>query len=52
VISRKYCIDVKDDQLSGLDGRGQGSIAELASELNELEGVVSVHGGDANEFRY
>lgn len=35
-----------------LEVRGQGSIAELASELNELEGVVSVHGGDANEFRY
>jgi len=35
-----------------LEVRGQGSIADLASELNELDGVVSVHAGDANEFSY
>jgi putative Mg2+ transporter-C (MgtC) family protein len=30
-----------------LEIRGQDSIAELASELNELEGVLSVHAADA-----
>ncbi len=35
-----------------LEVRGQGSVAELASELNELHGVVSVHAGDANESSY
>jgi putative Mg2+ transporter-C (MgtC) family protein len=35
-----------------LEVRGQGSITELASELHDLEGVVSVHAGDANEFAY
>ncbi|HUA73061.1 MAG TPA: MgtC/SapB family protein [Solirubrobacteraceae bacterium] len=35
-----------------LEVRGQGSIADLASELNELDGVLAVHAGDANEFAY
>lgn len=35
-----------------LEIRGQGSVADLASELTELDGVVSVHAGDANEFAY
>ena len=35
-----------------LEVRGQGSIAELASELNDLDGVLAVHAGDANEFAY
>jgi putative Mg2+ transporter-C (MgtC) family protein len=35
-----------------LEVRGQGSVAELASELNELHGVVSVHAGDGNESSY
>jgi putative Mg2+ transporter-C (MgtC) family protein len=35
-----------------IEVRGRGSIAELASELNELEGVLSVYAGDANEFSY
>ena len=35
-----------------LELRGQASVAELASELNELEGVVGVYAGDANEFSY
>jgi len=35
-----------------LEIRGQGSVTDLASELNELDGVVSVHAGDANEFAY
>jgi putative Mg2+ transporter-C (MgtC) family protein len=33
-----------------LEVRGQGSIAELASDLNELGGVVDVRAGDANEL--
>jgi hypothetical protein len=32
--------------------RGQGSLAELAAELNELEGIGDVHAGDANEASY
>lgn len=35
-----------------LEVRGQGSVAELASELNDLEGVIGVYAGDANEFGY
>lgn len=35
-----------------LEVRGPGSVAELATELNELDGVVSVHAGDANELSY
>jgi putative Mg2+ transporter-C (MgtC) family protein len=35
-----------------LEIRGQGSIAELASELTELDGVVDVYAGDANEVSY
>jgi putative Mg2+ transporter-C (MgtC) family protein len=35
-----------------LEVRGQGSIAELATELNELDGVVSVYAGDADEYSY
>ena len=35
-----------------LEVRGQGSIAALAAELNELEGVLNVHAGDANEASY
>ena len=33
-----------------LEIRGQGSVSELASELNELEGVVGVYAGDADEL--
>jgi putative Mg2+ transporter-C (MgtC) family protein len=33
-----------------LEVRGQGSIAELASDLHELGGVVDVRAGDANEL--
>lgn len=33
-----------------LEVRGQGSLAELATELNELEGIVDVRAGDANEL--
>jgi hypothetical protein len=35
-----------------LEVRGQGSVAELASELNELDGVVGVYAGDAEELGY
>ncbi|HEX6510335.1 MAG TPA: hypothetical protein VF221_22115 [Chloroflexota bacterium] len=35
-----------------LEVRGQGSIAELASELNDLDGIVDVYAGDANELSY
>jgi putative Mg2+ transporter-C (MgtC) family protein len=35
-----------------LEVRGQGSVAELASELNELDGVVGVYAGDADELGY
>jgi len=35
-----------------LEIRGQGSVSELASELNELEGVVGVYAGDADELGY
>ena len=35
-----------------LEVRGQGSLADLASNLNELDGVVSVYAGDANELSY
>jgi len=35
-----------------LEVRGQGSVAELASELNDLDGIVDVYAGDANEFSY
>jgi putative Mg2+ transporter-C (MgtC) family protein len=35
-----------------IEVRGPGSISELASELNELDGVVSVYAGDANEMSY
>ncbi len=33
-----------------LELRGQGSIAELAAELNELQGVLDISGGDVNEL--
>ncbi len=33
-----------------LELRGQGSIAELAGELHELDGVLDVHAGDAVEL--
>jgi putative Mg2+ transporter-C (MgtC) family protein len=33
-----------------LEVRGQGSLAELATELNELGGVVDVRAGDVNEI--
>jgi putative Mg2+ transporter-C (MgtC) family protein len=33
-----------------LEVRGQGSVAELATELHELEGIVDVLAGDANEL--
>jgi putative Mg2+ transporter-C (MgtC) family protein len=35
-----------------LEVRGQGSVADLATELNELDGIVDVRAGDANEFSY
>jgi putative Mg2+ transporter-C (MgtC) family protein len=35
-----------------LEVRGQGSVTQLASELNELEGVVGVYAGDADELGY
>lgn len=35
-----------------LEVRGQGSVTELASELNDLEGVVGVYAGDADELGY
>jgi putative Mg2+ transporter-C (MgtC) family protein len=35
-----------------LEVRGQGSLAELATELHELEGIVDVRAGDVNEFSY
>jgi putative Mg2+ transporter-C (MgtC) family protein len=35
-----------------LEVRGQGSLVELATELHELEGVVDVRAGDANESVY
>ena len=35
-----------------IEVRGQGSIAALASELNDLDGVVSVFAGDANQLSY
>ena len=35
-----------------LEVRGQGSVTQLASELNELEGVVGVYAGDVDELGY
>lgn len=35
-----------------LEVRGQGSVSELATELHELDGVLDVHAGDANETSY
>ncbi|HEY1519891.1 MAG TPA: MgtC/SapB family protein [Solirubrobacteraceae bacterium] len=35
-----------------LEVRGQGSVADLASELNDLDGIVDVYAGDANELSY
>jgi putative Mg2+ transporter-C (MgtC) family protein len=35
-----------------LEVRGQGSLAELATELHELDGVVKVHAGDSDELSY
>ena len=35
-----------------LEVRGQGSVAELASELNDLDRVVCVYAGDAEELGY
>ena len=35
-----------------LEIRGQGSVAELASGLNELDGVVGVYADDADELGY
>jgi putative Mg2+ transporter-C (MgtC) family protein len=35
-----------------LEVRGQGSVAELASELNDLDGIVDVFAGDANELSF
>jgi hypothetical protein len=34
----------------GLEVRGQGSLAELATELHELDGIVDVRAGDADEL--
>jgi putative Mg2+ transporter-C (MgtC) family protein len=35
-----------------LEVTGQGSVAELAAQLNELDGILDVHAGDANETMY
>jgi hypothetical protein len=35
-----------------LEVRGQGSLVELAAELHDLEGVIDVRAGDANESSY
>jgi putative Mg2+ transporter-C (MgtC) family protein len=35
-----------------LEVRGQGSIAELASELHEFDGIIDVHAGTASEVGY
>lgn len=35
-----------------LQVRGQGSIAQLATELNDLNGIVDVHAGDAGKSGY
>jgi len=35
-----------------LEVRGQGSVTELATGLNELEGVVGVYAGDADDVGY
>jgi putative Mg2+ transporter-C (MgtC) family protein len=35
-----------------LEVRGQGSLAQLASELHELDGIVDVHAGAATELAY
>jgi putative Mg2+ transporter-C (MgtC) family protein len=35
-----------------LEVRGQGSVTELAGELNELDGIVDVHAGGPEEYSY
>lgn len=35
-----------------LEVRGRGPLAELATELNEMDGIVDVHAGDANALSY
>ena len=35
-----------------LELRGQGSLTELATELHELDGIVDVRAGDANQLVY
>jgi hypothetical protein len=35
-----------------LDVRGQGSLADLAMQLNELDGIVDVRAEDVNEFSF
>jgi putative Mg2+ transporter-C (MgtC) family protein len=35
-----------------LEVRGRGPLSELATELNEIDGIVDVHAGDANALSY
>ena len=35
-----------------LEVRGRGPLAELATELNEMRGIVDVHAGDVNAISY
>jgi putative Mg2+ transporter-C (MgtC) family protein len=35
-----------------LEVRGRGPLSELATELNEMHGIVDVHAGDANALGY
>jgi putative Mg2+ transporter-C (MgtC) family protein len=35
-----------------LEVRGRGPLAELATELNEMHGIVDVHAGDVNAISY
>jgi putative Mg2+ transporter-C (MgtC) family protein len=35
-----------------LEVRGRGPLSELATELNEMHGIVDVHAGDANAIAY
>ncbi len=44
--------DARPEVTVTLELRGRGSIAELASELHEMHGVVDVTAGDLEEFSY
>jgi hypothetical protein len=45
---------LSERRLVYVDVRGspRGAIAELGSELNDLEGIVDVYAGDAKQFSY